>query len=57
MNECHALKDRLLNVNKRVSKKPSNIAYNGELKRSTSNEKMKASNVKQVCVKKNEHKC
>ena len=57
MNKCHALKDRLLNVNKRVSKKSSNIAYNGELKRSTSNEKMKASNVKQVCVKKNEHKC
>ena len=39
MNECHALKDRLLNVNKRVSKKPLNIPYNGELKWSTSNEK------------------
>ena len=35
MNKCHALKDRLLNVNKRVSKKSSNIAYNGELKRIT----------------------
>ena len=37
--ECHALKDRFLNVNKRVSKKPLNIPYNGELKWSTSNEK------------------
>ena len=31
MNECHALKDRLLNVNKRVSMKSSNIPYNGIL--------------------------
>ena len=38
MNEWHALKDRLLNVNKRVSKKSLNIPYNGELKWSTLNE-------------------
>ena len=52
MNECHALKNRLLNENKRVSKKSSNISHNGELKGSTLNEKTKVSNVKQIWVKK-----
>ncbi|KAJ9696872.1 hypothetical protein PVL29_008873 [Vitis rotundifolia] len=57
MNECHALKNRLLNENKRVSKKSSKISHNGELKGSTLNEKTKISNVKQIWVKKNELKC
>nr|CAN82949.1 hypothetical protein VITISV_018262 [Vitis vinifera] len=57
MNECHALKNKLLNENKRVSKKSSNISHNGELKGSTLNEKTKVSNVKQIWVKKNELKC
>ncbi|WKA05456.1 hypothetical protein VitviT2T_023422 [Vitis vinifera] len=57
MNECHALKNRLLNENKRVSKKSSKISHNGELKGSTLNEKTKLSNVKQIWVKKNELKC
>ena len=57
MNECHALKNRLLNENKRVSKKSSNISHNGELKGNTLNEKTKVSNVKQIWVKKNELKC
>ena len=57
MNECHALKNRLLNENKRVSKKSSKISHNGELKGSTLNEKTKVSNVKQILVKKNELKC
>ena len=39
MNECYALKNRLLNENKRVSKKCSKIPHNGELKGSTLNEK------------------
>ncbi|KAL6329091.1 hypothetical protein AAG906_007438 [Vitis piasezkii] len=56
MNECHALKNRLLNENKRVSKKSSKISHNGELKGSTLNEKTKISNVKQIWVKKNELK-
>ena len=57
MNECHTLKNRLLNENKRVSKKISKISHNGELKGSTLNEKTKISNVKQIWVKKNELKC
>ncbi|KAJ9685236.1 hypothetical protein PVL29_017313 [Vitis rotundifolia] len=57
MNECHALKNRLLNENKRVSKKSSKISHNGELKGSTLDEKTKISNVKQIWVKKNELKC
>ncbi|KAJ9680449.1 hypothetical protein PVL29_019700 [Vitis rotundifolia] len=57
MNECHALKNRFLNENKRVSKKSSKISHNGELKGSTLNEKTKISNVKQIWVKKNELKC
>ncbi|KAJ9702803.1 hypothetical protein PVL29_004509 [Vitis rotundifolia] len=57
MNECHALKNRLLNENKKVSKKNSKISHNGELKGSTLNEKTKISNVKQIWVKKNELKC
>ena len=57
MNECHALKNRLLNENKRVSKKSSKISHNDELKGSTLNGKTKVSNVKQIWVKKNELKC
>ena len=57
MNGCHTLKNRLLNENKRVSKKSSKIPHNGELKGSTLNEKSKVSNVKQIWVKKNELKC
>ena len=57
MNECHALKNRLLNKNKRVSKKSSKISHNDELKGSTLNGKTKVSNVKQIWVKKNELKC
>ena len=57
MNECHSLKSRLLNENKKVSKKSSKISHNGELKGSTLNEKTKISNVKQIWVKKNELKC
>ena len=52
MNECHTLKNRLLNENKRVFKKISKIPHNGELKGSTLNEKTKVPNVKQIWVKK-----
>ena len=37
MNEFHSLKGRLLNENKRVSKKSSKIFDNGEVKMSTLN--------------------
>ena len=37
-----------MNVNKRFSKKGSNIPHNGELKGNTSNEKKKATYVKQI---------
>ena len=57
MNEGHALKNRLLNENKSVSKNSSKISHNGELKGSTLNENTKVSNVKQIWVKKNELKC
>ena len=57
MNECYSLKNRLLNENKRVSKKCSKIPHNGELKGNTLNEKTKVSNLKQIWVKKNELKC
>ena len=57
MTECHTLKNKLLNENKRVSKKSSKIPHNGELKGNTLNEKSEVSNVKQIWVKKNELKC
>ena len=52
MNECHTSKNRLLNENKKVSKKSLKIPHYGELKGSTLNEKTKVSNVKQIWVKK-----
>ena len=57
MNECHTSKNRLLNENKKVSKKSLKIPHYGELKGNTLNEKIKVSNVKQIWVKKNELKC
>lgn len=57
MNEYDTLKNMLLNENKRVSKKSSKIPHNSELRRSTSNEKKKVSNVKQIWVKNNELEC
>ena len=57
MNECYTLKNRLLNENKKVSKKSFKIPHYGELKGSNLNEKTKVSNVKQIWIKKNELKC
>ena len=57
MNEYHTSKNKLLNENKKVSKKSLKISYYGELKGSTLNEKTKVSNVKQIWVKKNKLKC
>lgn len=48
MNKCYTLKNKALNGNKRMSKNDSKIPHNGELNESTSNEKIKVSNVKHV---------
>ena len=48
MNECYTLKNKALNGNKRMSTNDSKIPHNGELNESTSNEKIKVSNVKHI---------
>ena len=57
MNEYHTSKNKLLNENKKVSKKSLKIFSYGELKGSTLNEKTEVSSVKQVWVKKKKLKC
>ena len=57
MNKCYTLKNKALNGNKRMSKNDSKIPHNGELNESTSNEKIKVSNVKHIQVKKYDLKC